>query len=139
MEHSVKRPWSLAVIAGVVFLLGGAMVVYWTLWLVQGTPLEGIPVLSELLTAALALVTAVGLLGRRRWSLPLALVLAGMWSYGVIAGIAVVLQHGLDFSSPFGAITDAVLFPLVLVFALYMAVYVWRHRELLQRGTPREG
>lgn len=99
-------------------------------------PLEGIPVLSELLTAALALVTAVGLLGRRRWRLPLALVLAGMWSHGVIAGIAMVLQHDLDFSSPFGAITDAMLFPLVLAFAVTMAVHLWHKRALFHLGVP---
>jgi hypothetical protein len=46
----------------------------------------------------------------------------------VIGGIGLVLQHGLDFSSPFGAISDAVLFPLILVFSVYMAVTVWHQR-----------
>jgi len=138
VELEAKSSWKLAVITGIVFLLGTAMVVSWTLWLLRGMSLEGVPVLSELFTAALALVTAVGLLRRRRWSLPLALVLAGMWIYGVVAGIAVVLQHGLDFTSPFGALTDTVLFPLVLAFALSMAVYLWRNRALFQQGIPRE-
>jgi hypothetical protein len=47
-----------------------------------------------------------------------------LWDYGVIGGIGLVLQHGLDFMSPFGAITDAVLFPLILAFSVYMAVVV---------------
>ena len=139
METKVPNPRQFRIITGVVFLLGAAMLVYWTLWLVRGMPVDGIPVLSELLTAALALATAVGLLRRRRWSLPLALVLAGMWSYGIIGGIVLALQHGLDFSSPFGAITDAILFPLVLVFALYMAQYLWRNRALFHQGTYPEG
>jgi len=45
-----------------------------------------------------------------------------MWGYGVIAGIGVVLKHGTNFDSPFGAITDAILFPLILRFAISMAV-----------------
>jgi hypothetical protein len=47
-----------------------------------------------------------------------------MWGYGVIGGIGLVLQHGLDFTSPLGALTDAVLFPLILVFSIYLALVV---------------
>lgn len=57
---------------------------------------------------------------------------AGLWAYGLLGGINLVIEHGLDFTSPFGAITDAVLFPLILIFAVYMAVVVWRNRERFQ-------
>jgi hypothetical protein len=95
-------------------------------------PLEGVPVASELVTAALALVTGYGLIRVRKWALPLGLILSGMWCYGVIAGINLVILHGLDFSSPFGAISDAILFPLVLAFSLFMATFLWRNRKWFQ-------
>ncbi len=130
MKTKVQRPKQLIFITFLVFLLGIAMLVYWVLYFVRGMPLEGVPVLSELVTAALALITAMGLLHMKWWSLPFCLVLSGMWCYGVIGGINLVLEKGIDFSSPFGALTDTVLFPIVLAFALYMATYIWRHREL---------
>jgi hypothetical protein len=129
MQTISNPPKSLSVIALVVLLLGLAMVVYWTMFLVQRMPIGDIPVLSESITALLALVTGFGLWYRKYWAVPCSLVLAGMWSYGVIGGIGVVLQHGLNFTSPFGAITDAILFPLILVFSIYMAVVIWRQRS----------
>ena len=129
MRTIFKSPKSLLVMTLVVLLLGLAMFVYWGMYLVQSMPLEHIPILSEIVTALLAIVTGFGLLYRRHWAVPCSLVLAGMWSYGVIAGIGVVFQNGLNFTSPFGAITDTVLFPLILVFSIYMAVTVWRQRE----------
>ncbi len=127
-----KPSKSLKRIALIVLLLGLAMVIYWTMYLMQRMPVGDIPVLSESITALLALVTGFGLWFRKYWAVPCSLVLAGMWGYGVIGGIALVLQHGLDFTSPFGAFTDAVLFPLILVFAIYMAVIIWRQRELFR-------
>ena len=54
----------------------------------------------------------------------------------MLRGIQLVFEHGLDFSSPFGAITDAVLFPLILIFAVTMAVVVWRNRECFRWRIP---
>jgi hypothetical protein len=48
----------------------------------------------------------------------------------VIGGINRVLENGLDFTSLFGAVTDAVIFPLVLIFALYTAVMIWNNWDL---------
>lgn len=134
MRTNVQRPTQLIFITILVFLFGTAMFVYWILYVVRGMPLEGVPILSELINAALALITAIGLLRMRRWSAPFSMVLSGMWCYGVIGGINLVLEKGIDFSSPFGALTDTMLFPLVLAFALYMATYIWRHRELFNNN-----
>jgi hypothetical protein len=57
-------------------------------------------------------------------------VLAGMWIYGVVGGIALVLAEGLDFSSPIGALTDAIIFPLVLAFSISMVFYLWKRRNI---------
>jgi hypothetical protein len=51
-----------------------------------------------------------------------------MWVYAALGGVNLVLDHGLDFTSPFGALTDAVLFPLIFVFAVSLAFLAWRHR-----------
>jgi hypothetical protein len=128
MQQATKPPLSLRIVGMVVFILGLVMVVYWAMFLAQGMPVGDIPVLSEAVTAVLALVAGVGLLLRKAWAVPCTLVLAGMWAYGVIGGIALVLRHGLAFDSPFGARVDALLFPLILLFAVYLAVLVWRQR-----------
>ena len=104
------------------------MVVYWMMFFLRKMPIGDIPIISESVTALLALVTGFGLLFGRQWAVPCCLVLAGMWGYGVIAGIGVVLRHGINFPSPFGAITDSILFPLILLFSIYMAVVIWRQR-----------
>jgi hypothetical protein len=127
-----RPPKSLRVIAGVVLLLGSAMIVYWTMYLVQRMPVGDIPVFSELVTAVLAFVAGISLWRRKPLAVPFSLALAGMWGYGVIGGIVLVLQHGLDFTSPFGALTDASLFPLILAFSIYMAIIVWRQRRWFQ-------
>ena len=122
--------FQIKLMAVVILLLGLAMLVYWGMFVIQDMPISGIPVLSELVNAGLALTSGIGLLRRHKWSVPVSLLTAGMWFYGVLGGIQLVLEKGLDFSSPFGAFTDAVLFPLILVFAVYMAVVLWRKREL---------
>jgi hypothetical protein len=93
------------------------------MFLVKKIPLGDIPVLSESIAALPALTTGWGLLYRKRWSVPCCLVLAGMWAYGVIGGIALVMEPGLSFDSPFGSNTDAIIFPLILLFA------IWSNRE----------
>jgi hypothetical protein len=124
--------FQIKAIAVVILLLGLAMLVYWGMFVIQGMPISGIPVLSELVNAMLALTSGIGLLRRDKWSVPVSLLTAGMWFYGVLGGIQLVLEKGLDFSSPFGAFTDAVLFPLILIFAVYMAVVVWRNQAVFK-------
>jgi len=114
-----------------VTLFGLAMFVYWGMYIIQQIPIEGIPILSEIVTACLAVVTGIGLIRMKSWSVPLSLVLAGLWAYGVITGIQLVFEKGLDFTSPFGTLTDAILFPMVLIYSIYMAIYMWRKRNLL--------
>jgi hypothetical protein len=63
--------------------------------------MAGVPILTELVNAALALVSGLGLLHLRMWSIPTSLITAGMWAYSVIGGISLVMEHGLDFSSPY--------------------------------------
>jgi hypothetical protein len=125
-----KMTGQIKVVAFIVLLLGIAMLVYWGMFVLQGMPIAGIPVLSELVNAGLAFVSGIGLLRLRKWSIPTTLFTAGMWAYGVLGGINLVLKNGLDFSSPFGALTDAVLFPLILIFSVYLSIVVWRDREL---------
>lgn len=132
MDQPIRRPKQLIVINFLVALFGLAMFVYWGMYLMQGLPTTDVPVLSEFATAFLALVSAFGLFRMKPWCVATSLVLAGMWAYGVIGGIQLVFDHGLDFTSPFGALADALLFPLVLIFAVYMATYLWRHRTLFQ-------
>lgn len=129
MRDERRSAGSLKVIAVIVLILGLAMLVYWAVFLLQSMPTGDIPILSETITALLALMTGYGLLYLKEWAVPCSLVLAGMWAYGVIGGIGLVLQHGLDFTSPFGAMVDAIMFPLILAFSIYMAVMVWRRRE----------
>jgi hypothetical protein len=126
-----RIPLSLRIVSVIVLILGIAMLVYWGMYVIQGMPVEGIPILSELVNAAVALVSGIGLLRLRKWSIPTTLYTAGMWAYGVIGGISMVLEHGLDFSSPFGAITDAILFPMIFIFTVFLAFVVWRNREFL--------
>jgi hypothetical protein len=117
------------VVSAIVIFLGFAMLIYWGMFVLQGMPITGIPVLSELINAVLALVSGIGLLRLRKWSIPTSLFTAGMWTYGVLGGVQLVLEHGLDFTSPFGAITDAILFPMILIFAVYFAFVVWMNKE----------
>jgi hypothetical protein len=119
----------IKIVSIVVLLLGSAMLLYWGMFVLQGMSISGIPVLSELVNAGLALISGVGLWRLKRWSIATSIFTSGMWSYGVLGGISLVLENGLDFSSPFGAITDAVIFPLVLIFSVYLSFVVWRNQE----------
>ncbi|MBI5953838.1 MAG: hypothetical protein HY865_19465 [Chloroflexi bacterium] len=125
-----KLPNQIKIAAFVILALGIAMLVYWGMYVFQGMPIAGIPVLSEIINAALGLTSGIGLLRRQKWSIPASIFTGGMWAYGVLGGINLVLEKGLNFSSPFGAAADAILFPLILVFAVYLAVVVWRNRDI---------
>ena len=133
MKVIPKSSGAVTVIGVLVLLLGISMVVYWVMYIVRQMPMDGVPVLSESVTALLALVTGFGVMRRKPWVVPFTLVLCGMWAYGVIAGIALVLKQGLSFDSPFGAATDALLFPLVLLFALWVAATTWMNRAQFTR------
>ncbi len=124
------RPRQLVFISATVFVFGLMMIAYWSAYIIQGMPLEGIPLASELVNAAAALVAACGLFRMKRWGYPAGLVLAGMWIYGVVGGIQLVVVEGLSFSSPMGALTDAIMFMLVLAFSIYVIVYLWRKQDL---------
>ncbi len=137
-----KKPKHLVIISAVVFLLGLAMIVYWTKYILDGLPLTGIPLLPEGTAAVLALVTGVGLFLRQRWALPAGFVLAGFWLYGCFGGINLVLyeltvNRSLGFQSPIGALTDAVLFFLITAFAVFLTGYLWRTRRLFLSDDHR--
>lgn len=127
---TTKRPRQLIFITFSVMVFGLAMLVYWGMFIFQQIPIEGVPIISELVTAFLAIISGIGFLKMKSWSVPLSLVLSGLWLYGVITGIQLVLENGLDFRSPFGALADAILFPMVMVYSIYMAIYIWRKRNL---------
>jgi hypothetical protein len=124
-----KSTKAVTIIGLLVLILGLAMVLYWALYIFRQMPIGDIPILSESITALLSLATGYGLLRRKHWAVPCCLILSGMWAYGVIGGIALVMKHGLSFDSPFGSITDAIMFPLILLFAIWMAVTIWSNRE----------
>jgi hypothetical protein len=130
MQETIMRPRGITVISYIVFILGVMMLGYWISYIVQGMPREGIPIASEITNAVLALLTAYGLFKIRPWGMVAGFVLAGMWIYGVVGGIALVLAEGLDFSSPIGALTDAIIFPLVLAFSISMVFYLWKRRNI---------
>ena len=134
--HFIPRSTKVVTMIGwLVLILGLSMVMYWVLYIIRQMPMGDIPILSESITALLALTTGYGILRRKPWALPSCLILSGMWAYGVIGGIALVFQRGLSFDSPFGSITDAILFPLILVYALWMAAAVWKNREQFQGAS----
>ena len=129
MDISTQRPKGRMVLSIVILALGLLMIVYWTMYVVQGMPLEGIPLAPELLAATLALITGYGLLRQRNWSYATGCTLAGLWIYGVVGGLQMVATEGLDFQSPIGALTDALLFVLVLGFSIYLTIFLWKRRE----------
>jgi len=81
----------IKVVAVIVLLLGIAMLVYWGMFVAQGMPVAGIPVLSELVNAALALISGIGLLRLRKWSIPTSLFTAGMWAFPWVLPLAIGL------------------------------------------------
>ena len=89
------------------------MVGYWSLYIARGMPLEGVPILSEFINAGLALLTGYGIFTLRSWALMTGFVLSGMWIYGVVGGLNMVIDKGLDFSSPIGALSDTIIFRMI--------------------------
>ena len=68
--------FQIKAIAVVILLLGLAMMVYWGMYIFQRMPAAGIPILSEMVNAVLALVSGIGLLRLRKWSVPFSLLTA---------------------------------------------------------------
>jgi len=131
MEQIKRRTKGITAISIIIFIFGLLMVGYWTSYIWQGMPLKGIPLGSELVAAVLAIITAVGLFRMRPWSLATALILCGLWIYGVVGGINLVIENGLDFESPVGALTDTIIFVVVLICSVFIAIFLWRRYPVL--------
>ena len=126
----MKTHRGIRILAVIVLIFGLMMVGYWTAFIMQGMPLEGIPIASEITTALTALVAATGLYRMKRWGYVMSLVVAGMWIYAVVSGFQFVATEGLDFSSPIGARLDLLAFIAVFLFSLFLIGYLGRRREL---------
>ncbi len=127
---------NLKILSVLIFILGLAMFGYWIKYIIDGLPLEDIPILSEGVAAVLALITGPGLYYRKKWSVPAGLLLCGFCLYGCMGGVNLVLYdlfvyEELKYTSPIGALTDAVLFVVIIIFALVLAVFLWKRRELM--------
>lgn len=130
---------SLKILSVVIFVLGLMMFGYWIKYIIDGLPLKDIPILSEGIAAILALITGPGLYFRKKWSLPAGLVLCGFWLYGCLGGVNLVLYdlivyNELKYISPIGALTDAVLFIVIIIFAIILAAFLWKRRGLLMNS-----
>jgi len=125
------RTKGITIISVIIFIFGLLMIGYWTSYILQRLPLIGIPLGSELIAAVLAITTAIGLFRMKPWSLATGLILCGLWIYGVVGGINLVIENGLNFESPVGATTDTILFVIVLIFSIFVAVFLWRKHPVL--------
>jgi len=134
------KPKNIVVVAIVVFILGLMMAGYWTKYILDGMPLKNIPIIPEGMAAVLALVTAFGLFRMKPWSLLTGLVLCGLWLYGCVGGINLVMYDllaagRLEFESPVGAWTDAVLFLLITAWTVFLAFFLWSIRRRIAPGV----
>ena len=126
----MKTHRGVRILAVIILIVGLMMIGYWIAFIMQGMPLEGIPIASEITTALTALVAAFGLFRIRRWGYVISLVVAGMWIYAVVSGFQFVAAEGLDFSSPIGARLDLVAFIAVFLFSLFLISYLGKRSEL---------
>jgi hypothetical protein len=136
---TAAKPKSIIVVSLTVFILGLTMFGYWTKYILDGMPLENIPIIPEGIAAVLALLTGIGLFRLRQWSLASGLILCGLWIYGCVGGINLVFYHlivagRLNFQSPVGAWTDAILFFLISAWSVFLAVYLWKMRRHFSAG-----
>ena len=112
------------------------MIAYWTKYLIDGMPLRNVPLIPEGLASFLAAATGIGLLRMRPWALVTGMVLGGFWMYGCIGGVNMVVydlivHKQLQYQSPIGPLTDALLFIAVTCWAAFMVASIWRNREPL--------
>jgi hypothetical protein len=115
------------------------MFTYWTKYILDGMPLKNVPLIPEGMAAVLALVTACGLFRMKPWSLMTGLVLCGLWLYGCVGGINLVMYDllaagRLEYESPVGAWTDAVLFLLITAWTFFLGFFLWRMRRRIAPG-----
>ena len=113
-------------------VVGAAMLVQWTMFLVSGNVPElrsepirlGFHLVAEFITAALLISSGVGVLRSQRWAKPLLLVALGMLLYTSIVGPGYFAQRGqLAFLAMFG---------LILMLACAAAAFTLR--SLLKAG-----
>lgn len=133
---NITKPKSIIVFSIIIFLLGLMMFGYWTKYLIDRMPLKSIPIVSEGIAAALALVTGIGLFKMRKWAFVTGILVSGFWMYGCIGGINLVLydlivEKRLKYQSPIGVWTDAILFIVITIWAIVLVIYLWRMRKTL--------
>jgi hypothetical protein len=131
-----QRSCIITIFAIVIFIIGLSMFSYWTKYILDGMPLQNIPIMSEGIAAILALTTGIGLFRMRKWSFVTGILLSGFWMYGCIGGINLVIYDLLvlgkiNFQSPVGAWFDAFLFVIITCFATYFVCFLWNKRKLL--------
>jgi hypothetical protein len=133
---SKSKPKSIILFSSIIFLFGLMMFGYCVKYIIDGLTLENVPIASEGIAAILALITGIGLFRMHSWSFATGMVLCGFWIYGCVGGINLVVynlvvHNKLNFESPVGAWTDAILFLVVTGFALVLIFYLWRMRNIL--------
>ncbi len=129
------KPKSIIVFSIIIFFLGVMMFGYWTKYIIDGMPLKTIPIASEGVAAILALITGIGLFKMRKWAFATGILVSGFWMYGCIGGINMVLydlivHKQLNYQSPVGEWTDAVLFIVITIWAAIVVIYLWRMRKI---------
>ncbi len=130
------KPKSITVISIIIFLLGLMMLGYWTKYIIDGMPLKSVPIASEGTAAVLAIITGAGLFRMKKWAFATGILVSGFWLYGCIGGINMVLydlivHEQLNYQSPIGVWTDAVLFIVITIWAAMLVIYLWRIRNVL--------
>jgi hypothetical protein len=131
-----SKPKSIIIISIIIFLLGLIMFGYWTKYIIDGMPLKSVPIASEGIAAILSLVTGIGLFQMRKWAFVTGILVSGFWMYGCIGGINLVLydlvvHKQLNFQSPLGAWTDAILFIVITAWAVFLVIYLWKMRKII--------
>ena len=131
-----NRPIHLTVISVIIFIIGLMMIFYWTKYIINQMPLKDIPIASETIAAILSLATGIGLFLMKQWSFITGILLSGFWMYGCISGINIVIYDlivykQLQFKSPIGALTDAILFFIITMYSIFIVIYLWNIRKHL--------
>lgn len=130
---------SLIIFSVIIFVLGLTMFAYWTKYILDGMTLKNIPIASEGIAAVLALITGIGLYKEKSWSLFTGLSLSGLWIYGCVTGINMVVydlivSKKLNYESPIGSLTDAIIFIFVTAFAIILIFYLWKIRKQMLKN-----
>jgi len=129
-----QMPRNILVISSIMIVLGLMTLGYWTLYLTKGLPLDDIPLAAEGINAVLAIITGIGLLKRKKWAFATGILVSGFWLYGTIGGLNIFLydimvHQKLNYQSPIGGWTDAILFVITAIWAIILFVTLWRNRK----------